>query len=157
MTSITNTDRNHRLHVVFDDKRTAPVKRYTIWIEGQTHVVIAEPWESPDTVWQRVLDLVANIRATLWRDTWRGNEHHFATVYADIKPTEQQRKEHEKDRFSACLYRLADPTLNKDAYSRVQALIFLSELHGLNQCQTALFALPSLEQVEVEIARRKAQ
>src|SRR5690349_21372053 len=59
--------------------------------------------------------------------------HYLATVYAGIQPTEQQKQEHMKDWITFCLFQLADPARNKDADSRVQALITLSELHGLNQ------------------------
>jgi hypothetical protein len=48
------------------------------------------------------------------------------------------------------LYQLADPRRNKDADSRVKAL---AALYGLQQ--PVSFTLPTLEQIEVDIARRQ--
>jgi hypothetical protein len=157
MSIITHTDRDNRLRVVFDNERTVPAERYAICFEGRDTVVVALIGETPADVWQRVLDTVADIRAVIRRGAWRGREHYFATVYAGIQPTEQQKQEHMKDWISACLYQLADPARNKDADSRVDALIALSELHGLNQPQTVYVTLPTLEQLDAEIARRKGQ
>ncbi len=157
MTAITHTDRDNRLRVVFDNERTAPAERYTICFEGRDTVVVVQPWEPPAAVWQRVLDTVADMRAVIGRGTWRGREHYFATVYAGIQPTEQQKREHMKDWISFCLYQLADPTRNKDAVSRVEALIALSELHGITAPRVVNVTLPTLEEIEAEIAaRRKA-
>ena len=159
MSIITHTDRDNRLRVVFDNERTAPAERYAIWFEGRDTVVVAQPWESPAAVWQRVLDSVADMRAVIRRGTWRGRDHYFATVYAATQPTEQQKQEHMKDWISACLYQLADPARNKDADSRVDALIALSELHGLTTPKPEPVALPHnlLELIENELARRQAQ
>lgn len=154
---VTHTDQDNRLRVVFDNERTVPAERYAICFEGRDTVVVAQPWESPAAVWQRVLDTVADMRAVIGRGTWRGREHYFATVYAGIQPTEQQKQEHMKDWISACLYQLADPARNKDADSRVDALIALSELHGLHQPQTVYFTVPTLEQLDAEIARRNTR
>ena len=158
MSIITHTDRDNRLRVVFDNERTAPAERYAICFEGRDTVVVAQPWESP-AVWQRVLDTVADMRAVIRRGAWRGRDHYFATVYAGIQPTEQQKQEHMKDWISFCLYQLADPAHNKDEVARVDALIALSELHGITAPRAVHVSmpLPTLEQLEAEIARRQAQ
>lgn len=157
---VTHTDRDNRLRVVFDNERTAPAERYAIFFEGRDTVVVAQPWESPAAVWQRVLDTVADMRAVIRRGAWRGREHYFGTVYASIQPTEQQKQEHMKDWISACLYQLADPARNKDADSRVEALIALSELHGITAPHVVNVMVPTLEQlneeIKAEVARRKA-
>ena len=159
MSIITHTDRDNRLRVVFDNERTAPAERYAICFEGRDTVVVAQPWESPAAVWQRVLDTVADMRAVIRRGAWRGREHYFATLYAGIQPTEQQKQEHMKDWISFCLYQLADPSHNKDEVARVDALIALSELHGLTTPKPEPVALPHnlLELIENELARRQAQ
>lgn len=152
MSIITHTDRDNRLRVVFDNERTAPAKRYTIFFEGRDTVVVAQPSESPAAVWQRVLDTVADMRAVIRRGAWRGREHYFANIYAGIEPTDEQRKEPMKDWISACLYQLADPARNKDGDSRVEALIALSELHGITARRFVYVTLPTLEQIKAEIA-----
>lgn len=158
MSIITHTDRDNRLRVVFDSERTAPPERYAICFEGLDTVVVAQPWESPAAVWQRVLDTVADMRAVIRRGAWRGRDHYFANVYAGVQPTEQQKQEHMKDWISFCLYQLADPARNKDGESRVDALIALSELHGITAPRAVhvFMPLPTLEQIEAEIARRQA-
>ena len=157
MSIITHIDRDNRLHVLFNDEHTAPAERYTVCFEGRDTVVIAKPWESPAAAWQRVLELVADMRAVIRRGAWRGREHYFATLYAGIQPTEQQKQEHMKDWISFCLYQLADPARNKDGESRVDALIALSELHGITAPRAVHVSmpLPTLEQIEAEIARRQ--
>lgn len=162
MSIITHTDRDNRVHVVFDDEHTVPADRYAICFEGRETVVVAQPWEAPAAAWQRVLELIADMRAVIRRGSWRGREHYFATVWAGIQPTNQQKQEHMKDWISACLYQLADPAHNKDDKARVQALIALSELHGLTVApkpQPVYVTLPPnlLELVEAELARRKGQ
>lgn len=162
MSIITHTDYDKRLHVVFDNEHTAPADRYAICFEGRETVVVAQAFESPADVWQRVLELIADMRAVIRRGAWRGREHYFAFVWAGIPPIEQQRKEAMKDWISACLSQLADPARNKDADSRVDALIALSELHGLTVApkpQPVYVTLPPnlLELVEAELARRKGQ
>lgn len=127
---ITQIDRDMRLRIVFDNERS-PAKRYTIFFEGRDTVVVGQPFESAEAVWQRVLDTVADMRAVIRRGAWRGREHYFANIYAGIEPTDEQRKEPMKDWISACLHQLADPARNKDGDSRVEALIALSELHGI--------------------------
>ena len=87
MSIITHIDRDNRLNVLFNDEHTAPAVRYTVCFEGRDTVVIAKPWESPTAVWQRVLELVADMRAVIGRGTWRGRQHYCATVYAGIQPT----------------------------------------------------------------------
>ncbi|MBA4112032.1 MAG: hypothetical protein C0492_01500 [Verminephrobacter sp.] len=157
MSIITHTDQDNRLHVVYDDEQTTPAERYAICFEGRDTVVVAQTGESPASVWQRVLELIADMRAVIRRGAWRGREHYLAFVYAGVQPTEQQKQEHMKDWISACLYQLAEPAHNKDDKARVQALIALAELHGLNQPQTVYVTLPTLEQIDAEIARRKGQ
>lgn len=44
--------------------------------------------------------------------------------------------------MSACLYQLADPARNKEAESRVQALIALSEFYGLATPKSETVMLP---------------
>lgn len=60
-----------------------------------------------------------------------------------------------KDWISACLYQLAEPARNKDAKSRKQALIALSELHGITASRVVHLTLPKLEQVKAKIARHQ--
>lgn len=156
MSIITHTDRDNRLHVVFDDEHSTPADRYAICFEGRDTVVVSNPWEEPAAVWQRVLATVAEMRAVIRRGAWRGREHYFATIYA-IEPTDEQRKEHMKDWISACLYQLADPAHNKDDDSRVEALIALSELHGLSRPRTVYVTVPALEQIEAAIAQHQVQ
>jgi hypothetical protein len=64
-----------------------------------------------------------------------------------------------RDWISACLYQLADPARNKDANSRVQALIALSELHGIAAPRAVHVTLLAdlHERVKAEIARREGQ
>lgn len=151
---VSHIDREKRLRIVFDSERS-PATRYTIFFEGRDTVVVGQPFESPAAVWQRVLDTVADMRAVIRHGAWRGREHYVAIIYADIEPTDEQRKEPMKDWITACLYQLADPAHNKDGDSRVEALIALSELHGLNQPQTVYVTVPTLEQLNAEIARRQ--
>lgn len=151
-----HTDHNARAHVLFDDG--TPAARYTIIFEGREDVVIAQPFESAAATWQRVLARLAENRSIIRHGAWRGREFHYATIFAGIEPTDEDRKEHMRDWISACLYQMADPARNKDAESRVQALIALSELHGLNQPRAVhVVTLPTLEQIEAEIARREVQ
>lgn len=158
MSIITHTDRAARLHIVFDDERTAPPAHYTIWIEGRDRLVVAQPFESPAVVWQRVLGQLADMRDVIRRGAWEGRDGIFATIYAGIRPTEQQKQAHIRDWIVFCLTRLASPGFNKDGDSRVQALVALSELHGLNQPRAVhVVTLPTLEQIEAEIARREVQ
>ena len=70
MSIITHIDRTARVHVVFDDERTAPADRYTIWLEGRDRVVVAQPFESPTSVWQRVLHQLADMRDVIRRGAW---------------------------------------------------------------------------------------
>jgi hypothetical protein len=147
MSIITHTDRTARVHVVFDDERTAPAERYTIWLVNGSRDVLAQPWESPAAVWKRVLDTVAAMRVAI---TLSSGHLYFATVFADVQPTEQHMQTIIKDRVSAKLYEMADPANNKNANSRVKALAALAELHGLYQ--PGSFTLPTLEQINAAIA-----
>jgi len=142
MAIITHADQDKRLHVVVDDERTAPVERYTIWLVNGSRDVLAQPWESPAAVWKRVLDTVAAMRVAI---TLSSGHLYFATVFADVQPTEQHMQTIIKDRVSAKLYEMADPA-NKNAHSRVKALAALAELHGLYQPER--YTMPTLEQPE---------
>jgi hypothetical protein len=156
MSIITHTDRTARVHVVFDE-RTAPAERYTIWIEGRDRVVVAQPFESPAAVWQRVLHQLADMRDVIRRGAWEGREGIYATIYAGIRPTEQQKQAHIRDWIVFSLNRLANPAMNKDGESRVQALIALSELHGLAAPRAVHVTLPTLEEINAAIASHKGQ
>ncbi len=149
---VTHTDQDKRLYVVFDDERTAPVERYTIWLVNGSRDVLAQVWESPAAVWQRVLDTVAAMRVAI---TLSSGHLYFATVFAgDVQPTEQHMQTIIKDRVSVKLYEMADPANNKNAHSRVKALAALAELHGLYQ--PVSFTMPSLDQLNAAIASHKA-
>lgn len=156
----THTDHTARLRIVFDSESTAPVERYTIHFEGRRTVVVGKPWESPAAVWQRVLELIADMRAVIRRGAYRGREHYFATVYAGIQPTEQQQKGHMKDWISAMLYQLADSSRGR---AQVDALGALAKLHGLQKpCRVPRHMDDALRAhilslVEAELAQRKVQ
>ncbi len=152
MSITTHTDQDKRLHVVFDDERTAPVERYTIWLVNGSRDVLAQPFESPKAVWQRVLNTLASMRVGI---TLSSGHLYFATVFADVQPTEQRMQAVTKDRIAAHLYELADPKRNKNADARVKALAALAELYDLHP--PVSFTLPTLEQLEAEIARRQVQ
>ena len=134
MSIITHTDQDNRLHVVYDDEHNTPAETYDIWLANASRWVTTQPGESPAAVWQRVLDTVAAMRAAI---ALSSGHLYFATVYVgSIQQTEQHQQSHIKDRISVKLYELADPANNKNANSRVKALIALAELYGLNQPQT---------------------
>lgn len=154
MSVITHTDHDKRLHVVFDDERTAPTERYSIWLANTSRDVSAQPWESPAAVWQRVLDTVAGMRLAMLQQALSGPHFYFATIFADVLPTEQRMQSITKDRVSARLYDLADPKRNKNAETRVKALAALAELYGLHQ--PVRYTMPTLEQLDAEIARHMA-
>ena len=147
----TYTDHDKRLHVVFDDERTAPVESYTICLVGMNRAIAAQVWESPAATWQRVLDTLAAMRATL---PLSSPQFYFATIFADVSPTEQHMQAIIKDRVSAKLYELADPKRNKNADTRVKALAALAELYDLQP--PVSYTLPTLEQLDAEIARHMA-
>lgn len=149
----THTDNDKRLHVVFDDERTAPVESYTICLASMNRQVVAQPWESPAAAWKRVLDTVAGMRFELMHKALSGPQFYFATIFADVSPTEQLMQAVTKDRIAAHLYELADPKRNKNADARVKALAALAELYDLHP--PVSFTLPTLEQIEAEIARRQ--
>lgn len=152
MSITTHTDQDKRLHVVFDDERTAPVERYTIWLVNGSRDVLAQPWESAASTWQRVLDTVAAMRVAIILSS---GHLYFATVFAgDVQPTEQHMQTIIKDRVSVKLYEMADPANNKNAHARVKALAALAELHGLYQ--PVSFTMPTLEQLNAAIASHKA-
>lgn len=148
----TYTDHDKRLRVVFDDERTAPVENYTICLVGMNRAIAAQPWESAGATWQRVLATVAAMRVAL---PLSGPQFYFATVFADVQPNEQRMQAVTKDRISAKLHELADPKRNKNADARVKALAALAELYDLHP--PVSFTLPTLEQLDAEIARRQVQ
>lgn len=150
MSIITHTDNDRRLHVVFDDERTAPPERYTIWLANISRDVSAQPWESASTAWQRVLGTVAAMRLAMLQQALSGPHFYFATIFADVQATEQRMQSITKDRVSARLYELADPKRNKNADARVKALTALAELYGLHQPER--YTLPTLEQINAAIA-----
>lgn len=147
MAVITHTDHDKRLHVVFDDERTAPPENYTICLASMNRYVVAQPWESATATWQRVLDTVAGMRMTL---PLSSPQFYFATIFSDVQPTEQRMQSITKDRVSDRLYQLADQKQNKDADSRVKALAALAELYGLHQPER--YTMPTLEQINAAIA-----
>ena len=150
MSIITHTDNEKRLHVVFDDERTAPPERYTIWLANISRDVSAQPWESASTTWQRVLGTVAAMRLAMLQQAFSGPHFYFATIFADVQATEQRMQSITKDRVSARLYELADPKRNKNADTRVKALAALAELYGLHQPER--YIMPTLEQINAAIA-----
>lgn len=150
MSIITHTDYDKRLHVVFDDERTAPVENYTICLVGMNRAIAAQVWESPADTWQRVLDTVAGMRIELMHKALSGPQFYFSTIFADVQPTEQRMQAVTKDRISAKLYELADPKRNKNADARVKALAALAELYDLYP--PVSFTMPSLEQLNAAIA-----
>lgn len=145
---VTYTDNDNRLHVVYDDERTAPPEIYSIWLVNGSRVVCAQPGESSAATWRRVLQTVVATRLT----TAASLRHfpYFATIFVDVQPTEQHRNSITKDRISAKLYELADSAHNKNANSRVKALAALAELHGLYR--PVNITLPTLEQINAAIA-----
>lgn len=152
----THTDHMARIRIVFDSESRRPVERYTICFEGRCTVVVTQPFESPSAVWQRVIELIDDIRAVIRRGAWRGREFYFATVYANVTPTERQQKEHLKDWISACLYQLAESSRGR---AQVDALGALAKLHGLHEQPRVDAALQAhlLSLVEAELTRRKVQ
>lgn len=157
MAITTHTDTDKRLHVVFDDERTAPPERYTVWLVNGSREVVAQPWEAAGATWNRVLDTVAGLRLELMRKALSGPQFYSATIFADVQPTEQHMQAIMKDRVSAKLYEMADPRRNKSADRRLKALVALAELYGLHQPQAVYITVPTLEQLETAIARHQEQ
>lgn len=149
MSILTHTDTDKRLHVVFDDERTAPPERYTIWLANTSRSPV-QAWESPGATWQRVLDTVAAMRLAMLQQALSGPHFYFATIFADVQPTEQRMQSITKDRVSARLYEMADPKRNKNADTRVKALAALAELYRLHQPER--YTMPTLEQINAAIA-----
>lgn len=107
MSILTHTGNDKRLHVVFDDERTAPPESYTICLASMNRQVVAQPWESPAAAWRRVLDTVAAMRATL---PLSSPQFHFATIFADVTPTDRLMQSVTKDR-------IADLSLTTDGWT----------------------------------------
>ena len=80
MSITTHTDQDKRLHVVYDDERTTQAERYTIWLVNGSRDVLAQPFESPKAVWQRVLNTLAAMRVAI---TLKSGHLYFATVFAE--------------------------------------------------------------------------
>jgi len=167
---ITNyTDHAQNIVVYHDTEATEPATRFVIWFEGADRHVVAQDGESPAATWERVLESVQDMRLNLFmqefgdprqrmsRGLMRGNRHRTAHVYAGIKPTREQVASHMKQWIIWTLWQLACPHRNKNAMERIAALGALAELYGLHQPQTVYVTLPTLEQLNDEIARRQAQ
>lgn len=155
MTITAYNDQARQLRVIFDDEQTTPVEQYDIWLASGSRQVVAQPWETPAKTWERVLGTLAALRAPKMHEAYG----HFATVYADVRRTKEHIQSHHKEVISTGLYRLADPARNKDSVSRVKALIALCKLHGIDAPPAPDMPLPkplpTLEQLDAEIARRK--
>ena len=87
----------------------------------------------------------------------RGNPYRQAHIYAGIEPTREQVAAHMKQWIIWSLWQLACPQRNDRAMERIAALGALAELYGLHQPQTVRVKLPTLEQIEAELARRMVQ
>lgn len=149
MNTRTYTDRVNRIHILCDEDVFGCSDRYTIRFEGHEDEVVAEPGDTPERTWALVLRSITNLRWAIQVGGWPGNPQEFATVYADISPTEEQERKHQRDHLSSCLYRIGhDP--KTPSMARVKALAALCELHGLTDpCPEN-----QLELIRAEKARR---
>ena len=166
---ITNyTDHTQNIVVYYDTEATEPATRFVIWFEGADRHVVAEDGELPAATWGRVLASVQDMRRSLaeaeqrdpsWKNPAfvRGNPYRQAHVYAGIEPTREQVASHMKQWIIWTLWQLACPRRNKNAMERIAALGALAELYGLHQPPPVYVTLPTLEQLNDEIARRQAQ
>lgn len=163
------TDDAQNIVVHYDTEATEPATRFVIWFEGADRHVVAQDGESPAATWERVLESVQDMRLNLFmqefgdprqrmsRGLMRGNRHRTAHVYAGIKPTPEQVAGHMRQWLTWSLWQLACPHRNKNAIERIAALGALAELYGLHQPPPVYVTLPTLEQLNDEIARRQAQ
>lgn len=167
---ITNyTDHAQNIVVYYDTEATEPATHFVIWFEGADTHVVAKGGEFPGATWERVCAEVRRMRHDLHqqefidphqrmsRGLMRGNRHRAAHVYAGIKPTPEQVAGHMRQWLTWSLWQLACPHRNKNAIERIAALGALAELYGLHQPPPVYVTLPTLEQLNDEIARRQAQ
>jgi hypothetical protein len=162
-----HTDDAHNIVVHYDTEATEPATRFVIWFEGNDRHVVAMDGESPAATYERVLASVQDMRLNLFmqefgdshqrmsRGLMRGNRHRPAHVYAGIKPTREQVAGHMRQWLTWTLWQLANPYRNDNAMERIAALGTLAELYGLHQPQTVYITLPTREELDAEIARRK--
>ncbi len=166
MIETTYIDRDRNIVVHYDAQATGPVTRFTVWNEGDEHVVVAEPGETSAQAMGRVHDELRRMRSAIncaqrrdpeWKQSGfhRGAQHRAAHVYAGIEPTREQVASHMKDWITWMLYQIANPRLNKNGTERVAALCALADLYGLSTANEAL-VLPTREQLAAELARRAA-
>ena len=162
------TDHKQNIVVHHDTEATEPAKRFIIWIEGRDRHVVAQDGEFPGATWERVVASVQDMRQCLteaerrdpiWKNPAfiRGNPHRQAHVYAGIAPTREQVAAHMKQWIIWTLWQLACPERNDNAMERIAALGALAELYGLHQPKAVYVTLPTLAQLEAEIARRQVQ
>ncbi|MGQ0443181.1 MAG: hypothetical protein ACT4OH_07000 [Methylophilaceae bacterium] len=143
MITIVKDDKH--LITIHYDTTVSDIKRYTIWNEGISTVVVAKEGEAADIVWQHVLDRVKDMRAALLiaerSDPYmqqsgyhRGNPYRHAHVYAGIEPTQDDIKTHMKQWIIWTLWQLASPHHNRydNGEERVAALTALAGLLGIH-------------------------
>ena len=163
-----HTDDAHNIVVHYDTEATEPATRFIVWVEGNDRHVVAEDGELPAATWARVLEQVQDMRRSLaeaeqrdpaWKNPAfiRGNPHRQAHVYAGIEPTREQVAAHMRKWIIWSLWQLSNPYRNDNAMERIAALGALAELYGLHQPQTIYFAVPTLEQLNEEIARHNTR
>ena len=161
-----HTDHDQNIVVHHDTEATEPAKRFIVWVEGSDRHVVAEDGELPAATWGRVLASVRDMRHSLaeaeqrdpaWKNPAfiRGNPYRQAHVYAGIEPTREQVSAHMRKWIIWSLWQLACPERNDNAMERIAALGALAELYGLHQPQTVYITVPTLEQLNAEIASRK--
>jgi hypothetical protein len=162
ITSHTNDEQNIVIHYDTDAEST---QRFTIWFAGCDRHVVTEKDECLSAVWERVCKKIIEMRHNLLFQEFsdphqrmsaglmRGNRSGTAHVYAGITPTRQQVAGHMKQFITWTLYQLACPRRNKNAMERIAALGALAEIH-LHQPQTVYVTLPTLAELDAEIARR---
>ncbi len=163
ITSHTNDEQNIIVHY---DTEAELTQRFIIYFEGRDMLVVAEQGECLSAVWERVCNKVREMRHNLLMQEFvdpkhhmsaglmRGNRRAAAHVYAGITPTRQQVAGHMKQFITFTLYQLACHRRNKNAMERIAALGTLAEMYGLHQPQTVYVTLPTLEELDAEIARR---
>lgn len=94
MSIITHTDRDKRLRIVFDNERTAPAEQYVICFEGRNTVWSSRsPRRRPPPYGSACLIPLLTCRRSFGAVHGGGREHYYATVYAGIQPTAQEKQE----------------------------------------------------------------
>lgn len=157
------TDHKQNVVVHYDTANETP-KRFIIWIEGRDRHVVTEEGELPCATLERAFASVQDMRRSFadaeqrdpsWKNPafFRGNPYRLAHVYSGVEPTREQVAAHMKQWIIWILWQLACPRRNRNATERVAALGALAELYGLHQPRTVCVTLPTLEQLEAEIAR----